>query len=348
MIDTETLRAVALITGTFIVSWSGVRLFRSWSVRRQLLDIPNERSSHSRPTPRGGGLVIAGVGLIGYAAIAWLFATPFSVGYFLGAILVAVVSWLDDLYSLSFWTRLIIHLGATLMLVADLGVWHAIPVPFGFGDIPIGPVIGGVVTVIWVVWFLNAYNFMDGIDGIASLQSMIAALGWVVVGAFLQLEGLTTFAGVLAAVSLAFLIHNWPPARIFMGDVGSAFLGFTLAALPLLGRNERQDAYPPFLLLAVMFVWFFVSDTLFTFIRRAVKGEKVWEAHRSHIYQRMIISGMSHRSVTLLYGAGAAILTLAALLSWLFAGIYSVFGLSLLVILTGLQLYLGSRKKALT
>lgn len=346
--DPEILRAISLVAGAFIVTWAGVGAFRSWSVRRQLLDIPNERSSHSQPTPRGGGLVIALVGLIGYVSIAWLFDAPFSAGYFIGATLVALVSWLDDLYSLPFWARLIVHVGAALALVSDLGVWHTLPVPFGFDDLHIGTIAGGFVTVLWVVWFLNAYNFMDGIDGIAGLQSVIAGAAWTAVGAILGLYGLATFAALFTAVSFAFLIHNWPPARIFMGDVGSAFLGFTLAAIPLVARKEAQADHTAFLLLAIMFVWFFVFDTVYTFVRRAINGEKVWQAHRSHLYQRMVIRGMSHRSVTLIYGSAALALASAALVSWAFAGIYSLFAVFLLLSLTGLQLYLGNRKKSLT
>ncbi|HVF31200.1 MAG TPA: hypothetical protein VNA22_09520, partial [Pyrinomonadaceae bacterium] len=97
---TDLLSAVSLVSGAFLASWAGVRLFQRWSVRRQLLDIPNERSSHSTPTPRGGGLVIAAAGLAGYALIAWLFDAPFSIGFFVGAAMVAVVSWLDDVYSI--------------------------------------------------------------------------------------------------------------------------------------------------------------------------------------------------------------------------------------------------------
>jgi Fuc2NAc and GlcNAc transferase len=348
MIEPNVLTAISLVTGAFIASWAGVGLFRRWSVRRQLLDIPNERSSHSQPTPRGGGIVIALTGLAGYLITVWVFGVPFSPGFFFGAVLVAGVSWLDDLYGLPFWARLIVHIAAACALVADLGVWQSVPVPLSSAVVPLGTVAGAIVTIAWIVWLLNAYNFMDGIDGIAGLQAVVAGVAWAFVAGALGLGGTLLFAAVLAAVSFGFLIHNWQPARIFMGDVGSAFLGFTLAALPLLARHEAQSEMPALILIAVALVWFFVFDTVFTFLRRAIKGERVWEAHRSHLYQRLVIGGMSHRSVTVLYGLGSALTSICVFLALTFDGIFPALGVFLVVILTAILVYSAFRKKSLT
>lgn len=335
---------ILLFALAFAASWLGVAIFRRWSLARDLLDVPNERSSHSAPTPRGGGLIIVLVCLFGYLAIYLIFAVPFSKGYFIGALMVAVVSWLDDLYSLPFWSRLIIHVAAAGVLVADLGVWH-FAVLYPSFEINFGTVLGAILTIGWVVWLLNAYNFMDGIDGIAALQALVAGVAWAVFGFYFNLQGSFLFAGVVACVSLGFLLHNWQPARIFMGDVGSAFLGFTLAAMPLLFGAERQGRMAVLPTIAVLFVWFFVFDTIFTLLRRAVNRERVWEAHRGHLYQRMVIDGMSHREVTTLYGLAAALLSTFALLALIFRGNYGLLSVFLLLILTSGQMFLGFRKK---
>lgn len=337
--------AIVLLSVGFAASWIGVALFRKWSLNRNLLDIPNERSSHSTPVPRGGGLVIVLACLIGYGIISAIFHTPFSLGYFAGALLIAIVSWIDDLYSLTFWKRLVVHFAAAAILLADLGVWQQLSVPFMASELSLGPVIGGLLTIIWVVWLLNAYNFMDGIDGLAALQAVIAGIGWAVLGIVLHLDGLFLLAGIFSAASLGFLLHNWPPARIFMGDVGSAFLGFTLAAFPLLARAEARQELPVLPLLAVAFVWLFIFDTVFTLMRRLLRGERVWEAHRGHVYQRMVIDGVSHRSVTVMYGAAAVLVTCCTTLALIFPGNLVVFSVLLLVILTGGQIYIGIRKK---
>lgn len=336
---------IVLLAVGLSASWIGVGLFRRWSLGRELLDVPNERSSHTAPVPRGGGSIIVVACLVGYALISLLFHTPFSIGYFTGALLVALVSWLDDLYSLAFWKRLIVHFAAAVILVFDLGGWQTIGLPLTAFEIGLGPVLGAAVAVAWVVWLLNAYNFMDGIDGIAALQAVIAGVGWGLIGIVLGLEGLFLFASLFSAVAAGFLVHNWPPARIFMGDVGSAFLGFTLAAMPLLARNEIGIDSPLLPLVAVAFVWLFVFDTIFTLFRRIINRERIWEAHRGHVYQRMVIGGRSHRAVTLAYGAAAAVITSVTVLAIIFGGNYILLTISFLLILTGCQVYLGKRKK---
>lgn len=343
MTNVDPIRSTLLLLIAFAISWVGVALFRKWSLRRRMLDIPNERSSHTTPIPRGGGLVIAVVGLVGYSIISVTFETPFSLGYFIGALVVAIVSWIDDLYSLAFWQRLLVHIGAAAILVTDLGYWHQLKIPFTASELSLGPIFGSILTIVWIVWLLNSYNFMDGIDGIASIQAIVAALGWAALGFALGLEGLFLFAALFAAVTLGFLFHNWPPAKIFMGDVGSAFLGFTLAAMPLLARAETKVEMPVLPLVGMLFVWFFVFDTVFTLLRRMIHGERFWEAHREHLYQRMIIRGMSHLRVTLLYGAAAAVIATCAVLAFIFTGNYVALNVFFLLVLTGSLIWVGTR-----
>jgi UDP-N-acetylmuramyl pentapeptide phosphotransferase/UDP-N-acetylglucosamine-1-phosphate transferase len=156
----------------------------------------------------------------------------------------------------------------------------------------------------------NAYNFMDGIDGIAGGQALIAGLGWAIIG-FMSGQSFVGLIGLLlAASSLGFLFHNWPPARIFMGDVGSAFIGFTLAIIPILAAQRD----PRCMVAGILVVWPFIFDTSFTLVRRLINKENIFVAHRSHIYQRLVIAGYSHRYVTLVYMALALIGTVIALL----------------------------------
>ncbi|HLM00792.1 MAG TPA: glycosyltransferase family 4 protein [Pyrinomonadaceae bacterium] len=312
---------IIFIVSAFILTYSGVRIFRHWSLRRKILDVPNERSSHTVPTPRGGGLVIVLVCLLFYTVYGFFIARSFSFGYFAGAVLIAVVSWFDDLKSVPWALRFLIHAVGAALAIFALGYWEKIYLPIA-GEINLG-LIGTTVTFLWIVWLTNAYNFMDGIDGIAGTQGWTAGIGWLLTGLLFELETTALLGGVLAASCLGFLKHNWQPAKIFMGDVGSAFLGFTFAVIPLFAANEiqssgggggaRQYQFAP---AAILLVWLFVFDTLYTFFRRLLRGEKFWQAHRSHLYQRLVISGYSHEFVTILYGA-LSFITLSAVLYWL-------------------------------
>ena len=339
---------LSLFVGAFAASAIGVGLFRRWSHRRELFDVPNERSSHSFPTPRGGGLVIVIVCLSLYLVMGLLLQLPFSWGYFCGALLVSIVSWMDDLYSLPFWSRLFVHLAAAVLLISDVGIWSQLFIPLTATTLPIGNILGSLLTIGWIVWLLNAYNFMDGIDGIAALQATLAGIGWAILASFLYLESTFLLSGIIAASSAGFLIHNWQPARIFMGDVGSAFLGFTLAAVPLVARSEARTDIPFLPVVAVLFVWFFVFDTIFTLFKRLIKRRRVWEAHREHIYQKLTIEGWRHAPVALTYNAATAILISMVLLSIFLSGIYPILTLLSVVVLTLLVGYLGFRKKSLT
>jgi len=288
----------------FIVSYLAVSGIRRW-VGHRLLDIPNERSSHARPTPRGGGLAIVIVVLAG----SWL-VLPFVhtevapwqwLAYSAGALLIAGVSWLDDLRSLSTGVRFAVHFAGAVLAVLAFGAWKEIVIP-GIGNLILGW-IGWPLTLLWIVGLTNAYNFMDGIDGIAGGQAVVAGLGWAIMGIIGGNPLLCILGILLAFSSLGFLGHNWPPAKIFMGDVGSAFLGYTFAVLPVIAA--RND--PRFVLIGLLLVWPFVFDTTFTFFRRLIKHENVFAAHRSHLYQRLVISGLSHQAVTLLYAALALV-----------------------------------------
>lgn len=299
----------------FVASYTGVYLFKEWSLRRDIIDVPNERSSHTIPTPRGGGLVIVLLCLLFFTAYA-LAAPAFVLwGYIIGASIIALISWFDDLSEVSFVWRFLAHAVAALLVVYSAGFFDVVLLPL-FGTVILGSFAGIILTFIWIVWFTNAYNFMDGIDGIAGMQAVIAGLGWLLIGKFLGFADISFYGGVIAFASAGFLVHNWQPAKIFMGDVGSAFLGFSFAVLPLLSmsRNKIEVKALPFI--AVSLVSVFVLDTVYTFFRRLRKREKVWQAHRSHVYQLMVINGRTHQFVTLIYSF-FAIISAIMLLIWL-------------------------------
>lgn len=307
-----------IFTGVFFLSYTGVKLFRRWSLRRKLFDVPNARSSHTTPTARGGGLIIVLICLLVYAFYTSFVTGNFQKGYFCGAILIALISWLDDLYSISFVWRFVVHTFSAALIIVTLGYFQKFNIPF-YSEIDIGRA-GAVITFLWIVWLTNAYNFMDGIDGIAGMQAVTAGIGWLLIGKMLGFQSTGFYGGIIAFSSLGFLIQNWQPAKIFMGDVGSAFLGYSFAVLPLLAINEigQTSENGGFMfLIALLLIWLFVFDTVFTFIRRILDGERVWEAHRRHIYQRFVIAGFSHQIVTGVYGL-ISILTIFMTILWLF------------------------------
>lgn len=264
---------------------------RRWGV----VDVPNKRSSHALPTPRGGGLAIAAVVLVVFplAALDGSHEAVTVLTYLSAGAAVAGLGWLDDRRSLSPYLRLAVQTIAAALIIVGIGFFGNIDLPF-VGHLRLGW-FGVPLTLIWLVGLCNAYNFMDGIDGLAAGQSGLTGLLWAILG---LLYGLPLVAGLgmlLAASSLGFLAHNWSPARIFMGDVGSAFLGFSFAVLPIMATVETGN--DRFALAGGLLVGVFVFDTVATFVRRLWRHENVFRAHRSHLYQRLVATGYSHNTV---------------------------------------------------
>ena len=264
---------ILLVVSVTALAYVAVDACRWWAQRRRMIDVPNERSSHTRPTPRGGGLAIVVVTLTGmvtsHVAMGQTVLDPGMLGYLVGASVVALVSWMDDIRSLPSLVRLAAHvIGAGVSILA-LGYWTDVTIP-GVGSVGLGW-LGLPLTAMWVIGLTNAYNFMDGIDGIAAGQGVVAGLAWAVIGLTASQGLVSTLGLLLAATCLGFLAHNWPPARIFMGDVGSAFLGYSFAVLPLLlnqpAAGSRLRGIAP--VLGVLVVWPFVLDAAYTFAASA-------------------------------------------------------------------------------
>jgi UDP-N-acetylmuramyl pentapeptide phosphotransferase/UDP-N-acetylglucosamine-1-phosphate transferase len=268
------------------------------SIKKNWLDHPNQRSLHTEPTPRGGGLIIVIISLVTYVIAVVVSKGQFSWGYILGAFLVAVISWLDDLYSLTYLTRLGTHCLAATLLVWDSGYLHVFGMSAEY-SVDIG-YAGALITVVWIVWSINAYNFMDGIDGLAGVQGLIAAGIWAWIS--LGVPSLFVFNIAIAGACLGFLVHNWPPAKIFMGDVGSAFLGFTFGSMPVLFAKGGATDVTTLPMIAMLILWPFNFDAGITRLRKALRFERFWEPHQEHLYQRLAKAGFGPTYICTLYG----------------------------------------------
>ncbi|HEX3973548.1 MAG TPA: glycosyltransferase family 4 protein [Stellaceae bacterium] len=280
-------------------------IVRHWLQRRAILDHPGERTSHEGATPRGGGLALIPVVLFAWIMLALAGDAP-SGTYATVALAAALglVSWFDDLGHLAFGWRLAAHLVA-----AALGAAYLLGPALVFqGLLP--PMVDHVVAVLLWAWFINLYNFMDGIDGITCVETIAIGIGVVLVARYAgDQTAIAAPALALCAGALGFLRWNWPRGCICLGDVGSVPLGFLTGWLLLLLATQGQWA--PALILGL----YYLADASVTLLRRLFRGERVWQAHRSHFYQRALASDNDHRAVLWLIIGGDVVLLLLALLA---------------------------------
>ena len=273
-----------------VLSWAATWAVLRGLIRFRVYDTPNPRSSHAEPTPRGGGLALIAVLLLSWLGVAvWLEAAPAGFPLALvGAAVLAGVSWIDDLKRLSAALRLAVQAGAVALgMIAMEG---AGPVFQGF----LPPVLDRIAAGVLWLWFVNLFNFMDGIDGISGVEAICIVLGLVLIAWLHALPPeAAAFPALLAAATLGFLVWNWAPAKIFLGDVGSVPLGYLLGWLLLLAAMEGQWA------VALILPLYYLADATVTLIKRGARGAKVWQAHKEHFYQRAVQGGWSHAQVSL-------------------------------------------------
>ncbi len=259
-----------------------------------ILDHPNARSLHQRPIPRTGGLAMIAGTLAGLTLITLETSTLPSrtlISLLTGLASLAVVSFVDDRTDITARSRILVHLWAAVSLLIAGFAPDRLDLP-GFACVlPTGIAIS--LTILFTVWMINLYNFMDGMDGFAGGMAVIgfAALAWLGRAD----AGFAAVCLTVAAASAGFLIHNFPPAKIFLGDTGSTTLGFLAAACSLWG--SKAGLFP--LWMALLIFSPFSVDATLTLLRRLWRGEKVWEAHRSHYYQRLVLLGWGHRRTVL-------------------------------------------------
>jgi Fuc2NAc and GlcNAc transferase len=277
-----------------LVSLVLTAVLRRYALNRSIIDVPNARSSHTVPTPRGGGVAIVIAFLMSLVLLACLQLQPYAqiTALFGSGILVAVIGFMDDHGHIAARWRLLGHFVAALWALFWL---DGLPALSFFGvSVDLGW-IGHALAAFYLVWMLNLYNFMDGIDGIASLEAICVCLG-LTLSYWLTGHAWMIWAPLLLTMTvIGFLYWNFPPARIFMGDAGSGFLGIILAVLSIQAAWVGSEFFFAWLIMLGVFV----VDATFTLIRRLVRGDKVYEAHRSHAYQYASRLYGKHLPVTL-------------------------------------------------
>ena len=283
---------VVLAMAAMGATWLVTRYVLTHAIEKLILDIPNERSSHTAPTPRGGGAAIALVvlALTAVLGVAGLVAASIAVAVIGGGLMVATVGWLDDRRSVGAGARAAVHFCAAFWVVFWIGgvpelTWSGHSVHVG--------VVGSLLAVLAIVWATNLYNFMDGIDGLASVEAITTGVAGAFILSLADSYGLASLAAIVAGTAAGFLVWNWMPARIFMGDVGSGFLGFVFGTLAV--ASERTSRVPWHVWLMLLLV--FAADATATLVRRVARGDAWYAAHRRHAYQRLVQSGLSHAQV---------------------------------------------------
>ena len=282
------MKSILFLSGALcFISLILTYLIRRIALHHNILDIPNERSSHVSPLPRGGGLAFVISWYIGISALYYLdYIESYLYFALLSGILLAVISLIDDLISLKPVVRLTAQMITALMAFFFIKGIN----PVSISGVEINSlIILYPLVIIGIVWFINLYNFLDGIDGYASLEAItIAALMFIFTGSSINI--------ILIACILGFLFWNWPKAKIFMGDIGSTQLGFILIVLGIYFHNKSELSIINWIMLSSLF-WFDATLTLF---RRWRNKEKLSIAHKKHAYQRAVQSGLSHQNTILL------------------------------------------------
>jgi Fuc2NAc and GlcNAc transferase len=341
-----TSTTLALIAAASFLSSLYLCVFaREFALRRALLDQPNERSLHSVPVPRLGGVAIV---LASYVVMFFALSgheDPHGLWpWLVCALPVAALGLLDDVRPLSARVRILIQIAvagvfcATVPTPTHLTLWPGTAVQLPGVLI----LIGGTV---FLVALLNIYNFMDGMDGLAATQAVGASFAFATYSLAAGHEDLAMLSLALLGASGGFFIHNAPPAKLFMGDVGSTFLGFSFAAMTLLGVTRAEE---PLACTPIAFALApFLCDGTFTLLRRLFRGEKIWEAHRTHLYQRAVSSGLQHHDVLVRYAAWTAFGVVTAAADVHTSGRYTwLFGVSHVVCFIAIWRWVCSRERA--
>ena len=301
---------LVFLASAAVLSWLLASRVRLYALDR-MLDIPNERSSHSSPTPRGGGFAIAVTILGGIALAASLNWLPHDLAIALvgGGVMIATVGWIDDHRSLSPLTRFAVQFISAAWAMYWLGGLPSLSL--GVVSLHLG-IAGTILGSIGIVWAINLYNFVDGIDGLAAGEAVSTG----VIGGVLLLgvgkPALAILALLIAAANLGFLPHNWAPAKLFMGDAGSGLLGYLFAALAV--ASENTGGIP--LMLWVLLLGVFIFDATVTLCRRIAHGHRWHHAHHSHAYQRLVQAGRTHAQVSSMILLFNLVLAILAIVAW--------------------------------
>lgn len=272
---------MVLLIVVFLSSLVLTGIFLQYALKKSILDLPNERSSHQQPTPRGGGIVFV---TVFYLFLLCMFVTnAISQSLWLsllGGIPIAIVGYCDDVFTVKIQWRILVHMIAASWGIFWLPISHAWIVP---------------IAIFLTVWFINLYNFMDGIDGLAASEAIFVS---IVAGiAFINSDSSVSLLCFGLAFSVfGFLYWNWAPAKIFMGDIGSGFLGYFFAIMLWATVSPHKTSLFFWLILLAVFF----GDATFTLLRRILQRKKWYQAHREHLYQKLVQKGLRHYQMTLL------------------------------------------------
>lgn len=301
--------------------------------RFKIMDVPNQRSSHQTPIPRSGGVAIVMASTLAVVLYLLLGKTSllpaetlihFSFAYGI----VVVMSLVDDIKQIGALGKLIAQIMAAA-LVVSAGFWlKSVDIPF-VGPVSLGA-FGILITVFWIVAVTNAFNFMDGLDGLAGGQAVLTLLVFAVITFITGSHFVFVISYCMMAACLGFLVHNRHPAKIFMGDTGSQFLGFTFALLGIIA--SQFDSGTTTIMIMPILLFSFLWDTAFTLIRRKLAGHPI-TAHRTHLYQLLNRLGVGHRGVARLYYGFAILQGGLALMTLHYKGITSLISLGILTVI---------------
>ncbi|WP_152020526.1 MraY family glycosyltransferase [Aliarcobacter butzleri] len=311
----------------FLISFSLTYFIKNYMIKKSLVASVNERSSHTIPTPHGGGIALAITWFIGLSYLFIINQIEPNLFYaLLFGIVISIVSFFDDIYELSPKLRLIIQAIVAIGGLYFLGGFETLT--FGIFDIQ-NSIFTNIFAFLMIIWFINLYNFLDGINGYAGSEAI-----------FLSLAGFILFGGnhflVLAVAVLGFLYWNWNKAKIFMGDVGSTLLGYNVAIFTIYYANQEPNNFWIWIILFSVY-WF---DATLTLIRRKLNKEKLSQAHKKHAYQRLTQAGWSHYKVTN-YSIGLNILLFAIV--YFISNIFVAFLFSFVVLVLVMK-FIDSKK----
>lgn len=275
------------------------------STRFRMVDLPNRRSAHALPTARSGGVAIVATATL--ASLVTVYRWPdltgrIMLGILLPSLVIAVVGVIDDVQPLRPILRLAIQAVVAAAMTAVLGPFRGIEIA-GLPSLEFG-MLAWPLTLLWIVGLINAFNFMDGADGMAGLAAVVGGAGVAAIAYTTQSLAIMLLAAFAAAAAGGFLVFNWQPARVFMGDVGSGFLGTVFAGLPLL---VRDDVFQATLVPIALCLWPTIYDPLMSVLRRIWNGANPLEPHREFLFHRLVRSGVSHSRATLIYGLMAGL-----------------------------------------
>jgi len=290
-----------LITFSFIITAFLLALSLTYYLSRPsavlyIIDTPNERSLHTQPTPRSGGLGIlfSLLVLIPSSYFVYNINAPVFHWIALSVLIIAIISFVDDCMDVSALYRFVLHFIAAAILLIQADLW-IIELSIASYTVSLPFIIAVPVSLLFIVWMVNLYNFMDGMDGFSGGMSVIGFASFALIGAWQQQFEFMLFNALIASASLGFLWCNFPPARIFMGDAGASSLGFLAAGMSLWA--QKLEIIP--LWLSLLLFSPFIIDATVTLLRRLLQGEKIWQAHRSHYYQRLVQLGWGHKKTVL-------------------------------------------------